>query len=342
MVLVGTLVAACGGDGDEPTPTSTPAAAPGATQPAPQATTPTGVQPAQKATLRIGATDAPPRDVTKILITVSEIQVQSSGNEPWLTVVSGPVEFDLVAIQGVEQVLGEAELDPGRYGQIRLTVEQAEVTVQGNTVSARVPSDKLKIVGGFDLVAGQTTILTLDFDAEKSVVIAGTRNVLIKPTVKLLVRAGDEDLASATEVGETEAAEVGTTNVTAAPAAIATGKSTVTVAEHPDLGTILVDGEGFTLYLLTQDEPGVSTCTGGCATSWPPLIASGDISDLAGAGVTPELLTTVTRDDGSTHVVYNGHPLYNFAADRNPEDAKGQKVGGVWFVVSPAGDAITE
>ena len=178
--------------GAQPTP---PAATPTGAQPTPPAATPTGAQPGQKATLRIWATDAPPKDVTKILITVSEIQVQSSGDEPWLTVVSGPVEFDLVEIQGVEQILGEAELDPGRYGQIRLTVEKAEVTVQGNTVSARVPSDKLKIVGGFDLVAGQTTILTLDFDAEKSVVIAGTRNVLIKPTVKLLIRAGDQELA---------------------------------------------------------------------------------------------------------------------------------------------------
>ena len=287
--------------------------------------------------------------MTKILITVSEIQVQSSGDEPWLTVVSGPVEFDLVEIQGVEQILGEAELDPGRYGQIRLTVEKAEVTVQGNTVSARVPSDKLKIVGGFDLVAGQTTILTLDFDAEKSVVIAGPRNVLIKPTVKLLIRAGDEELASATEAGETEEVEETEETEEATPTAVAptpatavAAKSTVTVAEHPDLGTILVDGEGFTLYLLTRDEPNVSTCTGGCARSWPPLIASGALAELAGPGVTPELLDTITRDDGSTQVTYNGHPLYYFAADRNPGDAKGQKVGGIWFIVSPAGDSVTE
>ena len=62
----------------------------------------------------------------------------------------------------------------------------------GAVLQARVPSRRLKVVGGFTLEAGETTILTLDFDADKSVVIAGPRNVLLKPVVKLLVRDKDE------------------------------------------------------------------------------------------------------------------------------------------------------
>ena len=257
--------------------------------------------------------------------------------------VAGPVDFDLVEIQGVEQVLGEAELDPGRYGQIRLTVEKAEVTVRGNTVAARVPSGKLKIVGGFLLEEGETTILTLDFDANKSVVVAGTRNVLIKPMVKLLVRGVDEDLASAQEVGETESApdETVTPDRTPEPTPISImAKSTITVAEDSELGMILVDGEAFTLHVLINDEPNKSSCTGGCAQAWPPLIASAVHLELAGEGVDGDLVGTTTREDGSTQVTYNERPLYNFSGDMNPGDAKGQGVARVWFVVSPAGEPI--
>ena len=115
-------------------------------------------------------------------------------------------------------------------------------------------------------------------------------------------------------------------------------KSTVTVAAHPQLGTILVDGEGRTLYLFTRDEGSTSSCTAGCAQTWPPLLAS---LEVAGKGVQADLLGTIDRADGSSQVTYNGHPLYNFSGDQEAGQARGQSTGGMWFVVSPAGEAIT-
>ena len=61
----------------------------------------------------------------------------------------------------------------------------------------------------------------------------------------------------------------------------------------------------------------------------------------AGSGVTGELLGTTERQDGSTQVTYDDRPLYYFAFDERPGDATGQNSGGVWFVLSPAGDAVT-
>lgn len=119
-------------------------------------------------------------------------------------------------------------------------------------------------------------------------------------------------------------------------------KSKMTVAQHPELGAILVDGDGFTLYLFTQDESNVSNCTGGCAQTWPPLQPSLVQLELAGEGVTRDLVGTITREGGIRQVTYNGRPLYNFSGDRSPGDTNGQNVGGVWFVVSPQGEAITE
>ena len=115
----------------------------------------------------------------------------------------------------------------------------------------------------------------------------------------------------------------------------------MTVAEDPELGTILVDGDGLTLYLFTQDGPNTPTCTGGCALTWPPLRASLVHLDLAGEGVNPDLFATVALADDTSQVTYNGHPLYNYSGDRNPGDTFGNKVGSTWFVGSPEGEPVT-
>jgi predicted lipoprotein with Yx(FWY)xxD motif len=128
----------------------------------------------------------------------------------------------------------------------------------------------------------------------------------------------------------------------AAPAAgapdLATGESSVQVADNQELGQILVTADGMTLYTFAIDEPGVSNCTtNACVTFWPP--ATVEAQPSAGPGV-PGTLSTLTRSDGSMQLTYNGSPLYTFALDKNPGDAKGEGVnefGGVWNAVPVAG-----
>ncbi len=109
-------------------------------------------------------------------------------------------------------------------------------------------------------------------------------------------------------------------------------------ADHLELGTIVSDASGRTLYVFTNDEPNVSNCTGGCPQNWPPLLTVGD--PTAEEGVASDILGTITRADGSTQVTYNGRPLYHFAKDEKPGDAKGQNLIDKWFVVSPEGEPI--
>lgn len=112
------------------------------------------------------------------------------------------------------------------------------------------------------------------------------------------------------------------------------------VADSP-LGDHLVDGEGNTLYLFTDDSDGTSTCTDGCLEAWPALTVEGDPD--WGEGVDGDLVDTIEReDDGSTQVTYDGMPLYTFASDEAPGDVEGQGSGDVWYVVSPNGEAITD
>lgn len=104
----------------------------------------------------------------------------------------------------------------------------------------------------------------------------------------------------------------------------------------------LVDQEGRTLYLFTSDtqNSGTSSCTGDCLAEWPPVAVVEN--PQAGEGVDAALLGTITRDDGSLQAAYNGWPLYYYTGDAAPGDVNGQGLGGVWYLVSGAGNAIQQ
>lgn len=107
-----------------------------------------------------------------------------------------------------------------------------------------------------------------------------------------------------------------------------------------DLGEVLTDGEGMTLYLFESDEQGESTCYDDCAGNWPPLTTDGE--PTAGDGADGSLLGTTERDDGSMQVTYNDWPLYYWAADAEAGDVQGQGVGDVWWVVDADGEAVRD
>jgi predicted lipoprotein with Yx(FWY)xxD motif len=117
--------------------------------------------------------------------------------------------------------------------------------------------------------------------------------------------------------------------------------ATISLAKNGDLGSILVDAEGYTLYLFTRDEQGgASTCYGDCEANWPPLLVE-DGEPTAGEGLDSSLLGTVTRDDGTVQVTYNGWPLYYYAEDMAPGEANGQGVFDVWYAVTPLGETAS-
>ena len=128
---------------------------------------------------------------------------------------------------------------------------------------------------------------------------------------------------------------------TSAPAA-ATGAAAIQAAKVPGVGTVLTNSDGMTLYLFEADKGTTSTCSGDCATNWPPVTTNGNATATMGA--TSSMLGTTTRDDGSTQVTYNGHPLYTFVGDTSAGQATGQGInafGGLWYVVTTAGNAMT-
>jgi predicted lipoprotein with Yx(FWY)xxD motif len=135
----------------------------------------------------------------------------------------------------------------------------------------------------------------------------------------------------------------GDTNASTAPPRTANGHAaTVGVADEGNLGKILVDSQGRTLYLFQKDSGTKSSCFGACASDWPPLRAAG--TPTVGDGAKLSLVATTARSDGNPEITYNGHPLYLFEGDKQPGDTNGQGLtafGGGWFALSAIGSQVS-
>jgi predicted lipoprotein with Yx(FWY)xxD motif len=118
--------------------------------------------------------------------------------------------------------------------------------------------------------------------------------------------------------------------------------ATVSVAKNKALGKILVDSKGRTLYELEADGKNKSTCSGQCATFWPPYAAPKKIT--VGSGVSKSSLKVITRSDGKKQLSYHGHPLYRYSGDTKKGQTNGEGVnafGGFWYVMDGKGKPNT-
>jgi predicted lipoprotein with Yx(FWY)xxD motif len=165
------------------------------------------------------------------------------------------------------------------------------------------------------------------------------KKTLIALALVTLVACGGAGSTTTTAAAVTTTAAAVTT--TAAPATTTTAAEattttaaaaglTLTVSET-DLGSIVVDSGGNTLYAFLPDAQGDPTCKGDCAANWPPLTEA----VTAGEGLDATLLGTAAGQ-----ATYNGWPLYYFASDASPGDINGQGVGDVWFVIDAAGSPV--
>ncbi len=122
----------------------------------------------------------------------------------------------------------------------------------------------------------------------------------------------------------------GATKPSGGSATAAAPRPTLTTALRGSLGEVLTDAQGRTLYHFLPEKDGKVSCTGSCATTWPPLLvpattAPRQASRLAGT------VGVVTRPDGGTQVTYDEWPLYTFSGDKRAEDVTGQGIAGEWF-----------
>ena len=114
----------------------------------------------------------------------------------------------------------------------------------------------------------------------------------------------------------------------------------LTANSTAQLGTVVVDGQGFTLYRFDKDsaKPPTSNCSGDCAKKWPPVLATPG-APLTVEGVEQEAVGTINRADGTIQLTLNGWPVYRYSGDPQPGATTGQGIGdGQWAAVTPQGE----
>lgn len=123
------------------------------------------------------------------------------------------------------------------------------------------------------------------------------------------------------------------------------GNTTVAVRSAGDLGNVLTDADGKTLYASDEEMSGKIVCdTQACLQFWTPLVVA-DSTPTGPSSITAKL-TTIARPDGKMQVALNGAPLYSFSEDHSAGDTKGDnftdKFGSqsfTWHAATPAGIA---
>jgi predicted lipoprotein with Yx(FWY)xxD motif len=124
------------------------------------------------------------------------------------------------------------------------------------------------------------------------------------------------------------------------PVAKVTGvRTTALRAEHAKAGTMVVDGQGFLLYVYSRDHsrPSASACFSQCAVDWPPVLAGAAALQLS--GISPAQIGILRRPDGLRQLTLDGRPLYRYRGDPVPGVGTGNGINATWYLIGPEGTA---
>ena len=158
------------------------------------------------------------------------------------------------------------------------------------------------------------------------------RNRLRMLLALLAVAVATAVLAACSSSGTSSTGGSNSTGTSSPAAATAGSLKTATIGG----ATVLTNAKGFTLYSFAPDTPTTSNCNGTCAQNWPPVQGPATASGVKGT------FGTIKRSDGSVQATFDGHPLYAFAGDTAPGQAKGNGLnaaGGLWHEITTSGTA---
>jgi predicted lipoprotein with Yx(FWY)xxD motif len=118
------------------------------------------------------------------------------------------------------------------------------------------------------------------------------------------------------------------------------GKATLVAVQNPQLGMILTDSKGRTVYSWDKDsvKPPTSNCLDDCTANWVPVLAKDQTTVL---GLDPQLVGMIRRPDGDgMQLTVRGRPLYWFIKDKERGQVSGQGIAGAWWAVAPDGSKV--
>ena len=159
--------------------------------------------------LKIYLTDTP-TDFEEVNIVVSEVWIHKAGDDTlanWILLDSTDNTYDLLVLRnGVLALLDSSQLDPGHYTQLRLKVtDGSNIVVDGNQYDLEIPSgyqSGIKLNHQFTIEEGRLYELTLDFDAEKSIIQKGNGEYQMKPVIRVIAQATTGEIEGTTDPAE--------------------------------------------------------------------------------------------------------------------------------------------
>ena len=134
---------------------------------------------------------------------------------------------------------------------------------------------------------------------------------------------------------------------TSSPGSGAKPSTSFSTTNVSGVGTVVVDGRGRTVYILTADGKTNAPCTdaSGCTKLWPDLPLPDGVASAKGEmGINASLLSTKKLSDGETYPTYHGWLMYEYAGDSGPGQSKGQGIksfGGTWYALTASGNPVT-
>ncbi len=140
--------------------------------------------------LRMFLTDSPAQ-YDQVNIVVTKVEVHSTGSDSlggWETVNNDTVTYNLLTLRnGANVLFGDAMLPAGMYTQIRLSIGSGSNVVIGGVQHPLDISSAtgLKLNHNFNIASGTIYLLTLDFDAERSIVLTGNNVYKLKPVIRV-------------------------------------------------------------------------------------------------------------------------------------------------------------
>ncbi len=281
---------------------------------------------ADSGTLRLALTDAPACGYDAVNVTIQKIRVNQSSSASdtdagWSEVVLNPaMRVNLLTLtNGVLAELGQTPLPAGKYTQLRLVLADnggadplanSVVPTGGTEVALKTPSGQqsgLKANIDIDVAANQMADFVLDFDACKSVVVAGgSGQYLLKPVVTVIPRyvsgvAGFVGAALAN--GNTSVSLQQGGVVVKATTPDSTGKFLLQPVA-PGSYSLVLTAPGFTTEVVTNVVVATDTVTSLNASGTPlnpPVSNSGTVSGNAPVNTLVRVLQPLTSG-GSVEV----------------------------------------
>jgi hypothetical protein len=153
-------------------------------------------QPPGQGQIRMHLTDSPAQfDAVNIVVTGVEVhQAGADSTSGWITVNSISGTYDLLSLaNGLSVVLVDSSLPAGHYTQIRLLIGAgSNVVIGGVSFDLEIPSGMqtgLKLNHQFTIESNVLYELTLDFDAERSIILTGVGQYQLQPVIRVQANA---------------------------------------------------------------------------------------------------------------------------------------------------------